>query len=94
MDDQTAHWRPEKYYAPPGTSVTVRANVYGGVPLGDGLYGEQDSSATFTIGGDAHVSVADDTTKQVSVFDNGKLCAPCRPRWAGGVAARRSPGRR
>ncbi|GAA2771577.1 L,D-transpeptidase [Mycolicibacterium pallens] len=70
MDDQTAHWRPEKYYAP-GTSVTVRANVYG-VPLGDGLYGEQDSSATFTIG-DAHVSVADDTTKQVSVFDNGKL---------------------
>ncbi len=72
MDDQTAHWRPEKYYAPPGTSVTVRANVYG-VPLGDGLYGEQDSSATFTIGGDAHVSVADDTTKQVSVFDNGKL---------------------
>jgi lipoprotein-anchoring transpeptidase ErfK/SrfK len=70
IDDQTAHWRPEKYYAP-GTSVTVRANVYG-VPLGDGLYGEQDSAATFTIG-DAHVSVADDTTKQVSVFENGTL---------------------
>ena len=28
--------------------------------------------ATFTIG-DAHVSVADDTTKQVSVYDNGTL---------------------
>jgi lipoprotein-anchoring transpeptidase ErfK/SrfK len=70
VDDQNAHWRPEKYYAP-GTSVTVHADVYG-VPLGDGLYGEEDSTATFTIG-DAHVSVADDTTKQVSVFDNGAL---------------------
>jgi lipoprotein-anchoring transpeptidase ErfK/SrfK len=70
VDNQNAHWRPEKYYAP-GTSVTVRANVYG-VPLGDGLYGEEDSTATFTIG-DAHVSIADDTTKQVSVYDNGKL---------------------
>ena len=70
MDDQNAHWRPEKYYAP-GTSVTVKADIYG-VPLGDGLYGQEDSTATFTIG-DAHVSVADDTTKQVSVYDNGKL---------------------
>ncbi|MCI4673489.1 L,D-transpeptidase [Candidatus Mycolicibacterium alkanivorans] len=70
MDDQNAHWRPEKYYAP-GTSVTVKADIYG-VPLGNGLYGQEDSTATFTIG-DAHVSVADDTTKQVSVFDNGKL---------------------
>ncbi len=70
FDDQNAHWRPEKYYAP-GTSVTVAANVYG-VPLGDGLYGEEDSTATFTIG-DAHVSVADDTTKQVSVYENGRL---------------------
>ena len=65
IDDQNAHWRPEKYYAP-GTSVTVRADVYG-VPLGDGLYGEEDETATFTIG-DAHVSIADDTTKQVSVL--------------------------
>lgn len=70
MDDQNAHWRPEKYYTP-GTSVTVKADIYG-VPLGDGLYGQEDSTATFTIG-DAHVSVADDTTKQVSVYSNGSL---------------------
>ncbi len=70
VDDQNAHWRPEKYYAP-GTSVTVKAGIYG-APLGDGLYGQQDSTATFTIGR-AHVSVADDTTKQVSVYDNGQL---------------------
>jgi lipoprotein-anchoring transpeptidase ErfK/SrfK len=70
IDDQTAHWRPEKYYAP-GTSVTVAANLYG-TPLGDGLYGEEDEHLSFRIG-DSHVSIADDNTKQVSVFDNGKL---------------------
>jgi lipoprotein-anchoring transpeptidase ErfK/SrfK len=70
LDDQTAHWRPEKYYAP-GTSVTVAAAIYG-VPLGDELYGEEDEQVSFRIG-DSHVSIADDTTKQVSVYDNGKL---------------------
>jgi lipoprotein-anchoring transpeptidase ErfK/SrfK len=70
IDDQTAHWRPEKYYAP-GTSVTVAANIYGAL-LGDGLYGQQDEKVSFTIG-DSHVSIADDNTKQVSVYDNGKL---------------------
>ncbi len=70
IDDQTAHWRPEKYYAP-GTSVTVTANIYG-APLGDGLYGQDDGQVSFRIG-DSHVSIADDSTKQVSVFDNGKL---------------------
>ena len=70
VDDQNAHWRPEKYWAP-GTSVTVNANVYG-VPMGKGLYGQQDEKVSFTIG-DAHVSIADDKTKQVSVFENGKL---------------------
>jgi lipoprotein-anchoring transpeptidase ErfK/SrfK len=70
VDNQNAHWRPEKYYAP-GTSVSVAANIYG-VPLGDGLYGQSDEKASFRIG-DAHVSVADDNTKQVSVFNNGAL---------------------
>jgi lipoprotein-anchoring transpeptidase ErfK/SrfK len=70
IDDQNAHWRPEKYYAP-GTSITVAANIYG-VPLGDGLYGQEDEQVSFRIG-DSHVSIADDTTKQVSVYDNGKL---------------------
>ena len=69
-DDQNAHWRPEKYWAP-GTSVTVNANVYG-VPMGNGLYGREDKSVTFKIG-DSHVSIADDKTKQVSVFENGTL---------------------
>lgn len=64
------HWRPEKYWAP-GTRVTVRADVYG-IPLGDGLFGQEDATTSFTIG-DAHISVADDTTKQVTVTNNGQV---------------------
>src|SRR6267154_6049556 len=70
LDDQHAHWRPQQYFRP-GTVVTVEANIYG-IPLGDGLYGQEDSQATFTVG-DAHVSIADDLTKQVSVYNNGAL---------------------
>jgi lipoprotein-anchoring transpeptidase ErfK/SrfK len=70
IDDQNAHWRPQQYFAP-GTVVTAAANIYG-IPLGNGLYGQEDSSVTFRIG-DAHVSIADDQTKQISVYDNGVL---------------------
>ncbi|MGC2654773.1 MAG: Ig-like domain-containing protein [Mycobacterium sp.] len=70
VDDQNVHWRPEHYYAP-GTTVTAEAKIYG-LPMGNGLFGQEDSRVSLRIG-DAHVSVADDATKQVSVFDNGAL---------------------
>jgi lipoprotein-anchoring transpeptidase ErfK/SrfK len=70
VDDQNAHWRPERYYAP-GTTVTAEAKIYG-IALGDGLFGQDDTKVSFRIG-DAHVSIADDATHQVSVFDNGNL---------------------
>jgi lipoprotein-anchoring transpeptidase ErfK/SrfK len=57
VNDQVAHWRPAQYYAP-GTNVTVAA--------------EQNPPVTFTIGA-SHVSIADDATKQVSVYDGGAL---------------------
>ncbi len=70
VDDQNAHWRPENYYAP-GTRIVVDANVYG-AELGADLYGQEDTRTAFTIG-DSHVSIADDDTKQITVFDNGQV---------------------
>lgn len=70
ISDSVAHWRPEHYYKP-GTRINVDLNVFG-LRLGDGLYGQSDAHATINIG-DARVAVANDITKQVSVFDNGRL---------------------
>ncbi len=70
LDKRNAHWRPQQYFAP-GTKVTATANIYG-ADLGGGLYGQEDSKTTFTIG-PSHVSIADDNNKQVQVFENGNL---------------------
>lgn len=70
INDRKAHWRPKEYF-PAGTKVSVRADIYG-VDLGDGVYGLEDSAVDFVIGR-KRVSIADDTTKQVSVFVDDKL---------------------
>jgi lipoprotein-anchoring transpeptidase ErfK/SrfK len=70
VSDSVAHWRPETYYKA-GTRINVELNMFG-LDLGDGLYGQADAKANLTIG-DAHIAVANDITKQVSVFENGKL---------------------
>lgn len=70
VNDQKAHWRPRDYF-PANARVRVAANVYG-ADLGDGSYGRQDRSVGFRIG-PSHVTVADDVTKQVSVYVDGTL---------------------
>ncbi|MFD6394574.1 Ig-like domain-containing protein [Nocardia sp. NPDC060259] len=70
LDNRNAHWRPQNYY-PPGTSVTLAADIYG-KDLGGGLYGQEDTGTSFTIG-PAHISIVDDNDKQVQVFENGTL---------------------
>lgn len=70
IDDQNAHWRPRDYLQS-GSRVTVEALLYG-VRLGDDLYGQEDTRTSFTIG-PSHISIADDTTKQVVVYENGTV---------------------
>ncbi|MFF5036200.1 L,D-transpeptidase [Nocardia salmonicida] len=70
LDNRNAHWRPANYYAP-GTKVTLAADIYG-KDLGGGLYGQEDTRTSFTIG-PSHVSIVDDNDKQVQVYENGTL---------------------
>src|SRR5699024_2543635 len=70
VSDSAAHWRPKAFYAP-GTQVKVNAQRCG-LDVGGGMYGQEDESISFTIG-DAHVSIADDNTKTITVKNNGEV---------------------
>jgi lipoprotein-anchoring transpeptidase ErfK/SrfK len=69
MDDHEVHWRPKDYW-PSGTKVHVEANVYGR-DLGNGLYGQEDREASFTIG-QSKIAVADSNTHRMKVYIDGK----------------------
>ncbi len=69
VSDSEVHWRPRKYWQP-GTDVTVTADI-GGVPAGNGIYGQKDRTMKFHVG-DAMVSKVDMNTHQMRVFRNGK----------------------
>lgn len=62
-------WRPENYWDP-GTEVSVKADLYG-VNLGGGVYGSDNNETNFTIG-DKVEAIADDNTKQMTVYKNGE----------------------
>ncbi|MCW2529368.1 MAG: hypothetical protein JWM76_4228 [Pseudonocardiales bacterium] len=68
--DQDVYWRT-KAYLKPGTKVTIASKIYG-KSFGGGLYGQADSSTWFKVGA-SHISIADDNTKLVKVYTNGKL---------------------
>jgi len=70
ISSQEVHWRPMAYWKS-GTSVTVKASVYG-KDLGGGTYGQSDVSASFKIG-QSKIAIADYNTKMMQVFFDGQL---------------------
>ena len=70
VSSQEVHWRPKTYWQP-GTDVTVNADI-GGVPAGNGIYGQKDRTMKFHVG-DSMVSKVDMNSDQMRVFRNGKL---------------------
>jgi lipoprotein-anchoring transpeptidase ErfK/SrfK len=70
ISDSEVHWRPRSYWQP-GTKVSVKADI-GGVPAGNGIYGQKDRATSFRVG-DSMVSKVDMNTHQMRVFRNSKL---------------------
>ncbi|HEX4726952.1 MAG TPA: Ig-like domain-containing protein [Jatrophihabitans sp.] len=70
LSNTDLYWRTQTYLKA-GSKVTVNAKVYG-KNLGNSLYGQGDVSTYFMVG-HKHVSIADDNTKQVLVYDDDKL---------------------
>lgn len=68
--DKEVHWRPQEFWAP-HTKVTTDIKIYG-KDLGNGVYGQEDRKASFTIG-DSFVARADGATHQMSVEINGAV---------------------
>ncbi|QGN33503.1 Ig-like domain-containing protein [Microlunatus sp. Gsoil 973] len=68
--DQEVHWRPAKFWKP-GTRVTATADL-NSIPAGNGEYGQQDASTSFTVSDSVitKVNLASDVGK---IYRNGKL---------------------
>ncbi|GAA4712550.1 Ig-like domain-containing protein [Pseudonocardia yuanmonensis] len=70
ISDTEVHYRPQQYWKP-GTTLTVRADLYG-VDLGAGTYGSTDRTMTVKVH-DAWVAKADGASEQMQIFDDGQL---------------------
>ncbi len=69
ISDNEVHWRPKQFWQA-GTKVTVKANI-GGVPAGNGIYGQLDRQESFTIGR-SQVLKVNTQTDQMTVVRGGK----------------------
>ncbi|TMC47882.1 MAG: hypothetical protein E6J14_14180 [Chloroflexi bacterium] len=65
------HWRPQDPW-PVNTKVTVDAHLRG-FDAGDGVWGLGDWTSNFSISPDKHVSILDNSTHQMQVFNNDQL---------------------
>lgn len=67
----TLWYRPKEYWKT-GTNVHFRSAL-GGLPIGDGRFGDKDRSAEFTIRGDRIEMVTDDSKHEMTVKKNGDV---------------------
>ncbi|MBX7456301.1 L,D-transpeptidase family protein [Mycolicibacterium sp. 3033] len=70
LSNREVRWRPAEYWKP-GTKVEVEVDTYG-VDLGDGLFGQENVSTSFTVG-DQMITTVDDSTKTLTVRRNGEV---------------------
>jgi lipoprotein-anchoring transpeptidase ErfK/SrfK len=70
FSDSVVHFRTQSYW-PAGTKVTITASLKG-FNAGNGVWGLGDWSSSFTVG-PKHVSVIDDNTHQMQVYENDQL---------------------
>ncbi|QWC85671.1 L,D-transpeptidase family protein [Nocardioidaceae bacterium] len=70
LSDYEAHWRPKTYWKP-GTTVDVSVDV-NSLPAGNGIYGQMDREASFTVG-DRRIMKVDLATKQLTYVVNGTV---------------------
>lgn len=70
LSNREVRWRPQEFWEP-GTTVTVKVDTFG-VDLGEGLYGQENLSSSFTIG-DRLIATADDDTKMLTIRRNGEV---------------------
>ncbi|WP_168207609.1 L,D-transpeptidase [Microlunatus elymi] len=68
--DKEVHWRPATYWKP-GTRVTASADL-NSIPAGNGLYGQTDTSTSFTVGSSV-VTKVDLKSDIAKVYVNGKV---------------------
>jgi lipoprotein-anchoring transpeptidase ErfK/SrfK len=70
LNNREVRWRPQAFWKP-GTGVHVAVNTYG-VDLGNGVFGQENVTAHFTIG-DEVIATVDDDAKSLVVRINGEV---------------------
>jgi len=71
LSDRQVHWRPKTYWQP-GTQVNLVAHLYG-TSFGDGKYGAEDRTASFTIGRSQIVQGNTQTHRLVIIRDGAQV---------------------
>ncbi len=71
FSDKEVHFRPKEFWQA-GTKISLRA-LFRGLPLGNGLYGDDDLTIDATIVTSALRIDVDDATKTLTVTQDGKV---------------------